>query len=207
MNISIIVAMSKNRVIGRDNDMPWHLSNDLKNFKRITMGKTVVMGRLTYQSIGRPLPDRKNIVLSRNLVDKNVLIFNNAVSNIETEGNLYLKTDSSSDLSLLEGSSLEVSKKNIDRNIFQKTHLINIQSIIDKYDYIDCIKIDIEGHEYKILEILFKNKSKIGKVVCEFHGTDEDINNNKNIEFRDDYELFRDKIMYHKNKKWLIDWV
>ena len=52
MNISIIVAMSKNRVIGRDNDMPWHLSNDLKNFKRITMGKTVVMGRLTYQSIG-----------------------------------------------------------------------------------------------------------------------------------------------------------
>ena len=69
--------MSKNRVIGRDNDMPWHLSNDLKNFKRITMGKTVVMGRLTYQSIGRPLPDRKNIVLSRNLVDKNVLIFNN----------------------------------------------------------------------------------------------------------------------------------
>ena len=77
MNISIIVAMSKNRVIGRDNDMPWHLSNDLKNFKRITMGKTVIMGRLTYQSIGRPLPNRKNIVLSRNLVDTNVLIFNN----------------------------------------------------------------------------------------------------------------------------------
>ena len=77
MNISIIVAMSKNRVIGRDNDMPWHLSNDLKNFKKITMGKMVVMGRLTYQSIGRPLPNRKNIVLSRNFVDTNVLIFNN----------------------------------------------------------------------------------------------------------------------------------
>ena len=77
MNISIIVAMSKNRVIGRDNDMPWHLSNDLKNFKKITMGKTVVMGRLTYQSIGRPLPNRQNIVLSRNFVDTNVLIFNN----------------------------------------------------------------------------------------------------------------------------------
>ena len=77
MNISIIVAMSKNRVIGRDNDMPWHLSNDLKNFKKITMGKMVVMGRLTYQSIGRPLPNRQNIVLSRNFVDTNVLIFNN----------------------------------------------------------------------------------------------------------------------------------
>ena len=77
MNISIIVAMSKNRVIGRDNDMPWHLSNDLKNFKKITMGKMVVMGRLTYQSIGRPLPNRQNIVLSRNFVDTNVLIVNN----------------------------------------------------------------------------------------------------------------------------------
>ena len=77
MNISIIVAMSKNRVIGRDNDMPWHLSNDLKNFKKITMGKMVVMGRLTYQSIGRPLPNRQNIILSRNFVDTNVLIFNN----------------------------------------------------------------------------------------------------------------------------------
>tara|TARA_B100001057_G_C22549856_1_gene833008 strand:+ start:148 stop:798 length:651 start_codon:yes stop_codon:yes gene_type:complete len=137
---------------------------------------------------------------------ENILIFNEAVSNVEAEGSLYLKTDSSSDLNLLEGSSLEVGKKNIDKNIFQKTHLISIQSIIDKYDYIDCIKIDIEGHEYKILEILFKNKSKIGKVVCEFHGTDEDINNNKNIEFRKDFELFRDKINYHKNINWLIEW-
>lgn len=137
---------------------------------------------------------------------ENILIFNEAVSNVEAEGILYLKTDSSSDLNILEGSSLEVGKKNIDKNIFQKTHLISIQSIIDKYDYIDCIKIDIEGHEYKILEILFKNKSKIGKVVCEFHGTDEDINNNKNIEFRKDFELFRDKINYHKNINWLIEW-
>ena len=69
--------MSKNRVIGKDNDMPWHLSDDLKNFKRITIGKTVVMGRLTYQSIGRPLPNRQNIVLSRNFLDTNVLIFDN----------------------------------------------------------------------------------------------------------------------------------
>lgn len=137
---------------------------------------------------------------------ENILIFNNAVSNIETEGNLYLKTSSSNDLNLLEGSSLEIDKKNIDKNIFQKTNLINIQSIIDKYNYIDCIKIDIEGHEYKLLEILFKNKTKIGKVVCEFHGTDEDLKNNKNIEFRTDYELFKDKIIYYKNMNWLIEW-
>ena len=57
--------------------MPWHLSNDLKNFKKITIGKTIVMGRLTYDSIGRPLPERKNIVLSRNLIDSDVFIFDN----------------------------------------------------------------------------------------------------------------------------------
>ena len=62
MNISIIVAMSKNRVIGKDNNMPWHLSDDLKNFKKITMDKTIIMGRLTYNSIGKPLPRRNNIV-------------------------------------------------------------------------------------------------------------------------------------------------
>ena len=77
MNLSIIVAMSKNRVIGKDNKMPWHLSNDLKNFKKITVGKTIVMGRLTYDSIGKPLPERKNIILSRNLIDSNVFIFDN----------------------------------------------------------------------------------------------------------------------------------
>ena len=69
--------MSKNRVIGKDNKMPWHLSNDLKNFKKITIGKTIVMGRLTYDSIGKALPERKNIVLSRNLIDSNVFIFDN----------------------------------------------------------------------------------------------------------------------------------
>ncbi len=66
MNISIIVAMSKNRVIGKDNDMPWHLSDDLKNFKKITMGKPILMGRKTHESIARPLPGRENIILTKN---------------------------------------------------------------------------------------------------------------------------------------------
>tara|TARA_B100001250_G_C19809700_1_gene795176 strand:- start:2271 stop:2792 length:522 start_codon:yes stop_codon:yes gene_type:complete len=77
MIICIIVAMSKNRVIGKDNNMPWHLSEDLKNFKNITTGKTIIMGRKTYESIGKPLPNRKNIVLSRNLKDKNIVVAKN----------------------------------------------------------------------------------------------------------------------------------
>jgi dihydrofolate reductase len=65
-NLSIIVAMSENRVIGRNNQLPWHISADLKRFKAITMGKPIVMGRKTWQSLGRPLPGRDNVVLSRN---------------------------------------------------------------------------------------------------------------------------------------------
>jgi dihydrofolate reductase len=64
--ISIIVAMSENRVIGRAGDLPWHISADLKRFKRLTVGHTIVMGRKTYDSIGRPLPERRSIVISRN---------------------------------------------------------------------------------------------------------------------------------------------
>jgi len=64
--ISLICAMAKNRVIGKDNQMPWHLPADLKHFKSVTMSKPIVMGRKTYESIGRPLPGRKNIVISRN---------------------------------------------------------------------------------------------------------------------------------------------
>ena len=66
MKLSMIWAMSKNRTIGRDNDLPWHLPEDLKHFKRTTMGKPVIMGRKTWDSIGKPLPGRSNIVITRN---------------------------------------------------------------------------------------------------------------------------------------------
>ena len=63
---SLVVAMARNRVIGRDNQLPWKLPKDLAYFKRVTMGHPVVMGRRTWQSIGRPLPGRNNIVVTRN---------------------------------------------------------------------------------------------------------------------------------------------
>ena len=64
--ISMIVARSRNHVIGRDNQMPWKISADLQFFKKVTMGHPVIMGRKTWESIGRPLPGRRNIVISRN---------------------------------------------------------------------------------------------------------------------------------------------
>ena len=66
MRVSLIVARADNGVIGIDNKLPWHLPCDLKYFKRVTMGKPVVMGRKTFESIGRPLPGRTNVVVTRN---------------------------------------------------------------------------------------------------------------------------------------------
>ncbi|MFT3654340.1 IS1595 family transposase ISSsu9 [Bacillus sp. B01(2024)] len=62
--ISFIFAMDENRLIGKDNDLPWHLPDDLAYFKKVTTGHTIVMGRKTFESIGRPLPNRRNIVVT-----------------------------------------------------------------------------------------------------------------------------------------------
>ena len=64
--LAVIVAVAENGVIGRDNGLPWHLPEDLRYFRRVTMGKPIVMGRKTFESIGRALPGRTNIVISRN---------------------------------------------------------------------------------------------------------------------------------------------
>jgi dihydrofolate reductase len=68
MLISLIVAMDRNRVIGNQGRLPWHISADLKNFRAITMGKPIIMGRKTHESIGRVLPGRENVIITR---DKN----------------------------------------------------------------------------------------------------------------------------------------
>ncbi|WP_343535292.1 dihydrofolate reductase [Pedobacter sp.] len=63
--ISIVVAISENNAIGKDNQLLWHLPADLKHFKNITTGHTIIMGRKTYDSIGKPLPNRRNIIITR----------------------------------------------------------------------------------------------------------------------------------------------
>jgi dihydrofolate reductase len=67
MRLSAIVAMSENRVIGNDNRLPWHLPADLQHFKLVTLGKPIIMGRKTFESIGRPLPGRQNIIVTRDV--------------------------------------------------------------------------------------------------------------------------------------------
>src|SRR5471030_2396299 len=65
MTVTIVVAISENHAIGKDNKLLWYLPKDLKHFKEITTGHTVIMGRKTYDSVGRPLPNRRNIIISR----------------------------------------------------------------------------------------------------------------------------------------------
>lgn len=65
-SVTLVVAMGRNRVIGHDGGMPWHLPADLAHFKSVTMGKPIIMGRRTYESIGRALPGRENVVITRN---------------------------------------------------------------------------------------------------------------------------------------------
>jgi dihydrofolate reductase len=66
MRLAIIVAVADNGVIGKDNALPWKLPEDMRHFKQVTMGKPIIMGRKTFESIGKPLPGRTNIVISRN---------------------------------------------------------------------------------------------------------------------------------------------
>ncbi|HEY0041354.1 MAG TPA: dihydrofolate reductase [Flavisolibacter sp.] len=66
MIVSLLVAASENNIIGKDNQLPWHLPNDLKYFKNLTWGMPILMGRKTFDSIGKPLPGRKSIVITRN---------------------------------------------------------------------------------------------------------------------------------------------
>lgn len=85
MIVSCIVAVAKNNVIGRDNDIPWYLPADLKYFKKITTGHPIIMGRNCYNSIGKPLPNRTNIIITRDLyfISSNCLIARNIKEALE----------------------------------------------------------------------------------------------------------------------------
>ncbi|MBP9743568.1 MAG: dihydrofolate reductase [Burkholderiales bacterium] len=90
-NISIVVAMAKNRAIGKDNKLLWYLPNDLKYFKQITLNHPIVMGRKTFEAIGRPLPGRDNLVLTsdHNYKKDNIIIFSDSKKLLEYCGKNY----------------------------------------------------------------------------------------------------------------------
>ena len=100
MIISLIAAMDRNRLIGRSNGMPWHLPADFKHFKSITLGKPLIMGRKTFESIGKPLPGRKNIVVSRAGFEAEGIV---TVATIEQA---LLQADEAAEVMIIGGATL-----------------------------------------------------------------------------------------------------
>jgi len=103
MNISIIVAMDSKGLIGKGNELPWRLSADLKHFKAITMGKPIIMGRKTHESIGRILPGRENVVVSR---DKTYMVKDCTV--LHSLECAYAKYHDSEEIMIMGGAELYV---------------------------------------------------------------------------------------------------
>ena len=120
--ISIIVATSENNVIGVDNKLPWSISEDLKRFKKLTMGNTVIMGRKTYESIGKPLSGRVNIVVSRdtNLTIPGCIV----VDNIEKA---ITKSDKNKEIFIIGGG--EIYKNSI--NFVDKIYMTRIHQEVE----------------------------------------------------------------------------
>ena len=145
MKISLIVAISQNRVIGRDNKMPWHLSADLKRFRTITMNSPILMGRKTFESIGKPLDGRTNLILSNNpnYQSQGCFVFH-SLEEALNEAQKY-----GDELFIIGGAKLY----NITLTLAQKLYLTEIQAKFDgdtffpelnlnDWNEIDCQQID-----------------------------------------------------------------
>jgi dihydrofolate reductase len=127
--ISLIVGMGRNRVIGLDGDLPWYLPNDLKNFKKVTMGCPVIMGRKTYESIvdriGKPLPGRTNIVLTRNQDYK----CESEICSSFTEGFVAAKQESPEEIFIIGGEG--VYRSALEEDVIDKLYITNIDCEVE----------------------------------------------------------------------------
>ena len=146
---SIIVAVWKNNEIGKNNKLLWHIPEDLKNFKKITLNKKVVMGRKTFESIGRPLPKRENIILTRNsdyTLDNEIKIYNDLETLLSEYGN------SEEEIFILGGE--QIYKEMLDKNMITKLYIsfIDFESkeadaYFPKINYDDWILEKSEKHK------------------------------------------------------------
>lgn len=124
MIISFIVAVAENGVIGRDGKLPWHLSSDLKTFRRLTMGKPMIMGRRTYDSIGKPLDGRDNIVVTRDSqFEVPGVSACTSVSEALTLGRVLARTRGSDEVMVIGGADIFAALMPVaDRIYFTRVH-------------------------------------------------------------------------------------
>lgn len=131
MKLAIIVAAAKNGVIGRNNQLPWHLPQDLKYFKAVTFGKPVIMGRKTFESIGRPLPGRTNIVVTRDLnwVGAEGIIVVNSIDHALSEAKVIADQFSDADAEIMIIGGAEIYRSTLGR--VDKIYLTRINENIE----------------------------------------------------------------------------
>ncbi len=142
MNLSLIVTITQNHVIGKDNQMPWHLPADLAWFRKNTLGKPVIMGRKTFESIGRALPKRINIVLSRRPYEKEGIIWKDSLESAVD----FLKDQT--EIMLIGGG--ELFKQYLPQA--DRLYLTEIQTQLEGdtfFPSIDWQEWDIEFEEYR----------------------------------------------------------
>ncbi|HEX8549720.1 MAG TPA: dihydrofolate reductase [Cytophagaceae bacterium] len=145
MLISLIVAISKNKAIGKDNNLPWHLPLDLKHFKNLTMGHCIVMGRKTFESIGKPLPGRTNIIITNN---KDYQAPGCIVKHSLSEGLREAELQGEQEAFIIGGSSLF--KETLEKA--SKIYLTKVHAEVDgdtffKFDQKDWKETSSESHD------------------------------------------------------------
>ncbi len=149
MEIAIIVAFAKNNVIGNDNKLLWHLPADMRYFKNLTTGHIIIMGRKTYDSIGKPLPNRENIVISRskNLQIEGCIVVNSLEMAIEKakEINKNLNVENQKTVFIIGGEQIY----KIGLPFAQKLYSTNIEANFDGDAFFPNINIDIWKLENK----------------------------------------------------------
>lgn len=145
--LSIIVAVAENDAIGKKNELLWHLSEDLKYFKAITTGHPVIMGRRTYESIGRPLPGRRNIVVSRsgNVTGE---IKNPQTTTLEVVGSL----EEAFDLARGEEEFFVIGGGQIYNQAFAKAGRLYITKIEARAEDADTFFPHVEAHTWKVIK-------------------------------------------------------
>lgn len=152
--ISHVVAMSNNNVIGVNNKLPWQLKDDLEHFKEYTTGKIIIMGRKTFESIGRPLPNRQNFVISSNLREVDgVSIFQNLENAIIAAKKYNKDLDSAQEIAIIGGGYLF--RDSI--NYFNKLVLTRVDCEIDGDVYYP--KIDLKNWELESSENFLKSEA------------------------------------------------
>lgn len=143
MDISIIVAADENGVIGRGNQLPWRLSADMKHFRELTMGKPVVMGRKTHESIGKPLPGRHNIVITRTagLVIEGCTVVTSLDEAIDAAGDV-------DEIMIIGGA--EIYRESL--GLANRIYLTRVHSAVEgdahfpEIDYDEWVETSIESH-------------------------------------------------------------